>query len=95
MDDLINGVLDALHNKVESIIVYAEEESLTEIAVLTACRISDDEEERLSKIIQELAKKRKRYGVIDIDLESFNQWHDTVPLYRKIRQNGKVIWQRG
>lgn len=91
MDDLINAMLDALHTKVESIVVYG---TGNEIAVLTTCKISDDEEARLSNVLQELSKRKKAYSVIDINLESFSRWQDTVPLYRKIKEEGTVIWKR-
>lgn len=35
----------------------------------------------------------KVLSVIDVDLEKYNQWKDTLPFYKNIRKEGIVLWQ--
>ena len=94
--ELVTCILDALHGKVCSIVQYGDATCpVTEIAVLTPYKISEDEEERLSGAVVEFNLMHKEsFSVIDIDHHAFLKWKDSTPFYQNINRTGILLWSR-
>ena len=95
-EELVTCILNAMHGKVCSIIQYGPAVCpVSEIAILTPYKISEDEEQRLSGAIIEFNQRHKEsVSVIDIDHNAFLKWKDSTPFYQNIDRTGILLWSR-
>ena len=101
MQELVNGILEALPGRVLQIVLYGSvargtqtSESDVDIAVFLSGRISSEEQEKLSDIVVDLnLKYDKVFSVIDIDHTVYSKWHKVVPFYQNVDHEGVVLWK--
>lgn len=100
-EELINGLLEILDDKIESIILYGSvargdstAESDIDIAIILRTDLNEDEK---NIFIHWNAKLDIKYGkifsIIDIRQEQLEKWGKSVPFYRTIQNEGVVLWR--
>ena len=101
MNELVNGILVVMQDKVDQIILYGSvargtntEDSDVDVALLVKDALDPDTENRLSDFIVEMnLKYDKVFSVIDIEKEKFTVWRMAVPFYQNVSREGVVLWR--
>lgn len=101
LDELVAGLRNVLNTNVIKIVLYGSvargtdtEDSDIDIAVFLLDKMDADTQDRLSDIIVDLnLKYDKVFSVVDIDCSVYEKWHNVVPFYRNVEQEGVVLWK--
>ena len=99
--ELVNGILQALPEKVLRIILYGsvargteKEDSDVDIAVFVSEKLDYTMEDRLSDIVVDMnLKYNKVFSVIDIDEAVYRKWRH-VTFYQNVDKEGIVLWTK-
>ena len=101
INELIDGILSAVGNKVVSIILYGSvargensEESDVDIAIILSKELTKDSKNMLSDNIVDLdLKYDKVYSIVDIKEIDYDKWNKYIPFYINIAKEGVVLWR--
>lgn len=101
LQELVNGILSVMEEKLVSIVLYGSaargtstKESDVDVALIMHGILDHKTEDALSDVIVEMNLKYDRvFSVIDIDVERFRQWEQTVPFYQNVAREGIVLWE--
>ncbi len=101
-EDVVNGILSVIPDKVERIILYGSvargddtPESDIDIALITRESLNRDEFARISNSNMKLGWKYEKYiSVANILEKRFLAWQNTSPFYKNIAKEGIVLWKK-
>lgn len=101
LQDLVQGIRQAVPNKLLSIILYgsvakgtATAESDMDIAIIIDGKMDAAMEDALSDVIVDLnLKYDKVFSVVDIDRAELAQWGKVLPYLKNVQNEGVVLWK--
>lgn len=101
LQDLVQGIRQAVPNKLVSIILYgsvargtATVESDVDVAIIIDGKMDAATEDALSDVIVDLNLKYDRvFSVVDIELAELAQWGKTLPYLKNVQNEGVVLWK--
>ena len=101
LEKLAAGAVAICGDQIERIVLYGSTargtdtaESDIDVSLLMKSKPSADVGDRLLNLIVDLELDCGRVlSVIKIDYPRFVAWHDVLPFYRNIEQEGIVLWQ--
>ena len=99
-NSLVQGLTRIYSPLIRSIILYGStargtdsDESDIDVAVLLLPGVTREmEEEYLDMIVDLELECGKVLSVIKIDYSRYLAWENTLPFYRNIRDEGKILW---
>ena len=101
LEELARGIVTIIGSQAVRIVLYGsvakginDAESDVDIAVLLRGTLTPETENRLSEFIVDMNLKYDTvFSVIDIDIDMFNRWENAIPFYKKVNDEGIVLWK--
>ena len=102
LDEIMKKMLELYGEKIFSIILYGsyargdyDEESDVDIALIVDAPLERDNERKANSFISDMyLKYDKEFALIDLDKTIFDKWVNTVPFYRNVRDEGRILWMK-
>lgn len=99
-EELVNGLCGIFGGNIRQIILYgsvarneATVESDIDIAIILNGSLPEDIRDAFLEFSSNLdLKYEKVFSIIDIDTSNMEKWGDVLPFYKKIREEGIVLW---
>ena len=99
--ELITGLHNLLGDGLQSVILYGSvargddtPESDIDIAIITSSPISREQRAQLFPLLADLDLRYDVViNVVDIHSKQFEDWERTLPFYRNVREEGRVLWK--
>lgn len=101
LEQLVSGLVDIYGDLIERIVLFGSAargadtaESDVDIALFVRSDIPKEIEDRMLDLVVDLGLScNKVLSVVNIDLDRFAEWKDSLPFYKNIQKDGVVLWR--
>ena len=101
LEQLVPGLVDIYGDLIERIVLFGSTargadtaESDVDIALFVRSDIPKEIEDRMLDLVVDLGLScNKVLSVVNIDLDRFAEWKDSLPFYKNIQKDGVVLWR--
>ena len=100
LEELSNGIVEIINSNIEKVILYGsvargtnDKDSDVDIMVIVKNELDKFTEDKLSDFIVDMnLKYDKVFSVIDVNVNKFHKWADTLQFYKNVDREGIVLW---